>query len=87
MHPEFKISATDSYSHDISSATENADDDWTQMIDDLPIVGSAHGRSDDESSGDSDSDDSDDSDNGNGQPEVEFHFRAPTPMRINNRYS
>ena len=91
VHPEFRISATDSYSHDISSATEDTDDysDWTQMIDDVPIVGSANNEEEDDSSEDSgtDSDSGDDNDNGDGQPEVEFHFREPRPLRINNMYS
>lgn len=78
LHPEFRLSDADNYSHLISSATEAMDEDWTQMIDDAPIVGSAHGRSENASSNDSDSDD-------DGQAEVEFHFSHPIPVG-NNRY-
>lgn len=82
VHPEFRLSDADNYSHLITGATEAMDDysDWTQMTDDVPIVGSAHGRSEDESSDDSDSYYSDE-----GQAAVEFHFRAPIPVG-NNRY-
>jgi hypothetical protein len=57
VHPEFRLSDADNYSHLISGATEVMEEDWTQMMDDAPIVGSAHGR-DDESSDDSDSEQS-----------------------------
>jgi hypothetical protein len=81
LHPEFKLSDSDNYSHLISSSTEVMNDypDWTQMIDDVPIVGSVHDR-DEESSDDSNSYYSDD-----GQAAVEFHFSQPIPVG-NNRY-
>jgi hypothetical protein len=91
LHPEFRLSDADNYSHLISGATEAMDDysDWTQMIDDVPMVGSAHGRSDNESSGDSSNDgDSEDGDmNNDNYANWNFHFREPRPARINNRYS
>lgn len=88
LHPEFRLSDADNYSHLISGGAEAMDDysDWTQMMDDVPIVGSAHGRSNDGDSG-SDSATDSDSDHGDNDDNQEFHFRAPTPVRINNRYS
>jgi hypothetical protein len=80
LHPDFRLSDADNYSHLISGSAEVMDEDWTQMIYDQPMVGGAHGRSEDESSEDGNSGtDSDDN--------QEFHFRHPTSSRINNRYS
>jgi hypothetical protein len=74
VHPDFKISATDSYSCDISSAMEYTDDDWTQMTDDAPIVEDANNGHDDSSS---DSHDTSSSDSSGNQDYQEFIFSEP----------
>jgi hypothetical protein len=82
LHPDFRLSDADNYSHLISGSAEVMDEDWTQMIYDQPMVGSAHGRSED---GDSSEDGySEDGGHGYGLGQ-EFNFRAP--IRVgNNRY-
>jgi hypothetical protein len=78
LHPDFRLSDADNYSHLINGATESMDDysDWTQMIYDVPMVGSVHDRDDDSSEADSSYD---------GQSHGEFNFRSPIPVG-NNRY-
>jgi hypothetical protein len=84
LHPDFRLNDADNYSHLISGSAEVMDEDWTQMIYDQPMVGSAHGRSEDGDS--SENGDSEDNDHGHGYGlGQEFNFRAP--IRVgNNRY-
>ena len=85
LHPDFKMSDIDSYSHDIRTAYDDDYSDWVQMVDD-PIVGGAHSE-DNESDSDSDDDGDSGSDSGGDMPysnyrydhveNWDFHFREP----------